>query len=294
MTRTLTALLVLAATAASAQTSPQRRALKIEDYYRIQTVGSPSISPSGRWVTYSVSTRVEEDNSTRTEHWVVLTTGTGTPRRLLHYGRDISNPRWGDDNHILYTAERGEWAIDPERAVTAAPEPRTRVPAGVIAAANGVRIALRDRPIPKPSASGATEFERRHQERFKGAIFDWKDFQRDGQPFPAPNLRIRPAADIVIAPAGGGEGRTLTVGDVRPSGLAWSPDGGRLIFTADPDWRDELRYESPDLWLLTAAGELTRLTNDGNVYTAPAFSPDRAWVSFVRDPGTDLIIQEKR
>src|SRR5688500_15874337 len=121
--------LVAASAALQAQTAPPRRALQIEDYYRIQTVGRPSISPNGRCVTYSVATRVEDDNSTRTEHWVVLTTGTGTPRRLLHYGRDIASPRWGDDNHILYAADRSEWAIDPERAATAPPEPRTRIAA---------------------------------------------------------------------------------------------------------------------------------------------------------------------
>lgn len=293
MRTTVAAIVLVAASAAlQAQAPPARRALQIEDYYRIQTVGSPSISPNGRWVTYSLATRVEDDNSTRTEHWVVLTTGTGTPRRLLHYGRDITSPRWGDDNHILYSADRAEWAIDPERAPTAPPESRTRVAAGAIQA-GGSTITLRDRPQPKPSPSAATDFERRHQERFKGAIFDWKDFQRDGQPFPAPNLRIRPAADLVIRKPDGTE-QVISAGDVRPGAIAASPDGSRIVFTADPDWRDELRYESPDLWIAAADGKVTRLTDDGNVYSAPEFSPDGKWIAFVRDPGTDLIISEKR
>src|SRR5438552_1878306 len=46
---------------------PAKRHLTIEDYYRIQTVGSPQISPDGRWLAFTVSTRIEEDNSTRTE-----------------------------------------------------------------------------------------------------------------------------------------------------------------------------------------------------------------------------------
>ena len=36
-----------------------RRPLTIEDYYRIQTVGSPTLSDDGRTVTFTVSTRVE-------------------------------------------------------------------------------------------------------------------------------------------------------------------------------------------------------------------------------------------
>ena len=290
------AIALVAASAASAalqaQTTQPRRALQIEDYYRIQTVGSPSISPDGRWVTYSVATRVEDDNSTRTEHWVVPTTGTGTPHRLLHYGRDITNPRWGDDSRIVYSADRAEWAIDPERAPAAPPEPRTRTAPGTIPAGDSM-ITLRDRPQPASAPAAATDFERRHQERFKGAIFDWKDFQRDGQPFPAPNLRIRPAADIVIRKPDGSE-QVITAGDVRPGAIAASRDGSRIVFTADPDWRDELRYESPDLWLADATGKVTRLTDDGNVYSSPEFSPDGQWIAFVRDPGTDLIISEKR
>ena len=42
------------------------RALAIEDYYRVQTVGNPTISPDAKWVTYTVSSRVEEDNGTET------------------------------------------------------------------------------------------------------------------------------------------------------------------------------------------------------------------------------------
>lgn len=292
MTRTLAAMLLLAVSSAAAQTPPPKRPLRIEDYYRLQTVGSPSISPDGRWVTYTVATRIEDDNSTRTETWLV-STGGGDPSRVLHYGRDIAGVRWSSDNRIVYSADREDWAIHPERHAAAPPERRRRLPQGAIETVDGTLITLRDRPQSKPAAAPQSEFERRHQERFKGAIFDWKDFQRDGQPFPAPNLRARPAADIVVTRRDGSE-EVIGAGDVRPANLAVSTDGTRVVFTADPDWRDELRYESPDLWLMSANGNITRLTNDDHVYSSPAFSPDSRWISFVRDPGTDLIIREKR
>jgi len=150
-----------------------------------------------------------------------------------------------------------------------------------------------DKPQARREAAGATDFERRHEERFKGVTFDWKDFQRDGQPFPAPNLRARPAAQVVLEPAGGGDRKVLVDLDLRPTGLSWHPDGTRLVFVADSDWRDELKYESPDLWLVTVDGQVTRLTDDGFVYTDAGFSPDGRYLSYVRDPGTDLIIAQK-
>jgi hypothetical protein len=41
------------------------RALRIEACCRIQTVGGAALSPSGRWVSHTVSTRLEDENGTR-------------------------------------------------------------------------------------------------------------------------------------------------------------------------------------------------------------------------------------
>ena len=280
---------------------PPGRALAIEDYYRIQSIGSPALAPGGRWVLFTIATRIEDDNTTRTETWLVPADASAAPARLLHYGRDVAGARWGDDDRIVYTADQLTWATDP--ANPAAPPARTartqaagvgQPPAGVVSPDGTWVAATIDAPQPKRDTIAVADFERRHDERFKGAIFDWKDFQRDGQPFPAPNLRARPAAHVSITPAAGGERKTLTTLDLRPSGLAWHPDGTRLVFIADPDWRDELRYESPDLWEVTVNGAVTRLTNDDNVYSDASYSPDGQYLSFVRDPGTDLVIREKR
>ena len=47
-------LLLFAAQLASAPQQAGKRKLVIEDYYRIQTVGNPQISPDGRWVLFTV------------------------------------------------------------------------------------------------------------------------------------------------------------------------------------------------------------------------------------------------
>jgi dipeptidyl aminopeptidase/acylaminoacyl peptidase len=315
----LVALVITFGPAPHAQQTAPGRALTIEDYYRIQTIGSPSISPGARWVLFTVSTRIEDDNSTRTETWLVPADGSSKPSRVLHYGRDVTGARWTDAEKIEYTVDRDQWTIDPARSDL--PPARVETPrpgggrggrgggagstegqqAGDVTSPDGKWLASTpDKPQPRRELAPATDFERRHEERFKGAIFDWKDFQRDGQPFPAPNLRARPAAQVVITPAlngvpiAGAERRVLVDLDLRPTGLAWHPDGTRLAFIADPDWRDELKYESPDLWMVTVDGQVTRLTDDGYVYSDATFSPDGKYLSYGRDPGTDLIIREKR
>src|SRR5262249_56225880 len=88
-----------------------------------------------------------------------------------------------------------------------------------------------EKPQPKTDLKYASDFEQRHQERFKGAIFDWKDFQRDGAPFPAPNPAALPALQIVLQPASGnGDSRTIVDMDLRPANLPWHPTATLIAF----------------------------------------------------------------
>ena len=82
--RSLAPLIVLSASGAQAQFAPSAqkgRALAIEDWYRVKTVGSPEISPDGRWVAFTVGTRVEETNGETSEVWAVATDGSTPARR---------------------------------------------------------------------------------------------------------------------------------------------------------------------------------------------------------------------
>ena len=136
--------LVLGGPSSQAQQSPRGRALAIEDYYRVQNVGNPTISSDARWVTYTVSTRVEEDNSTETQSWVVGTDGASKPARVLHYGRDISGARWTEAGRLEYVAERQTWSADPANLTT----PPQLVPHRVAA------LVLPIEPHPEGSGSG--------------------------------------------------------------------------------------------------------------------------------------------
>ncbi|MGH7562159.1 MAG: S9 family peptidase [Gemmatimonadales bacterium] len=278
--------------AAAQQTARAGRPLAIEDYYRIQTVAIPRISPDGRWVSFTSSTRIEEDNSTRVEVYVVPADASGPPRRVLHYGRDVANPRWTDEGTLAYTADRQTWAVDPG-APAAAPTRIDSLPSGVSSPDRKWIAATQDKPRPRPEREAQSDFERRHEERFRGVTFDWKDFQRDGAPFPAPNLRARPAQQLVIRPADGGPVTVLVDLDIRPDNITWHPGGRLLAFTADPGWRDELKYEQPDLWLVTTEGKVTRVTDDGFVHGDLGFSPDGKYLSYARTLGTDMVIAQK-
>ncbi|HVL66235.1 MAG TPA: S9 family peptidase [Vicinamibacterales bacterium] len=289
----------------------QGRALTIEDYYRVTTVGGTQMSPDGGWVLFTVGHRIEEDNSTRSETHVVATGGGSPPRHVVHGGREVANARWNDESWIEYSVEQERWKAHParldapERIETERSDPRGRgVAAGggrggrggaaPVRSADGRWIAqLRDKEQPRSEPTYASAFEERHQKRFKGAIFDWKDFQRDGEPFPAPDPTARPAQQLVVRPAAGGDERILVDLDLRPAGLAWHPDGSTIAFTADPKWRDPLLYSRSDIWTVTMDGAVRQVTRDTYNYAGLTYSPDGRYLAYTRTYGTDMVIRQK-
>ena len=239
-----------------------KRPLAIEDYYRVLTIANPRISEDGKTVRYSVTTRVESDNSTKTETFTVPADGSAPPTKVA---TENGPGRGGRGGVTRVPSPDGDWIA------------RTQ-----------------EKARPKPETKYASDFEKRHEDRFKGVTFDWKDFQRDGAAFPAPDPAAQPALQIVLQRATGDTtAKTLVDMDSRPANLTWHPSGRLIAFTADPDFRNELKYDRPDLWMVTTDGAVTRLTNDGAVHSDVDFSPDGRYLSYVRTFGTDMIIRQK-
>jgi len=291
--------LAMPAAAAARQapaTNGARRALAIEDYYRMKSIGSTQISPDGRWVTFSVSTRVEETNADQGEVWLVAADGSGQPRRVSRPGEDAGSPSWLDDGSLRYTVGRTAFVTDPARDAAPAPAPE-RMP-GTLSPDGRFTAMARPTPPPPRERSWSSDFERRHEERFKGVQFDWLNFQRDGGPFPVPDSRdplANPPSEIFLQPANGGDAVPLTRLGLQPRDLSWSPDGRSLLFLADAEYRDELRYARADVFTVSATtGGVTRLTHDDGLDNrSPRYSPDGSRIALVRSWSTNRIIREK-
>jgi len=284
-------LVILTAAPLSAQMGRQ---LTLEDYYRVKSVGSPLISPSGDWITYTVSHRIEETNGTTTESWVVRSDGSATPARVQHNGENVANPRWAEDGHLRYTHEDKVWLTDPERPNETATRDESTTSTGLQSPDGQWTVRTQEMSQPEPPESDLSEFERRHEERFRGEAFDWYPFRRDGQRFPLPDAGQEALTEIFITAADGtGGARQLTQLGLRPSSLRWRPDSSGLLFTADEAILDELAYGRSDIFSITLDGDLTRLTNDGYTYSGVGFSPDGQWISYTRAFGTNMIIDRK-
>ena len=274
------------------QTPDLGRALQLEDYYQVRELGPPHISPDGAWVTYTVATRIEETNGSDTASWLARTDGSSPPARVVHDGADVNDPGWAADGTLRYRTSDGTvWVRSPgeDPATARAADPELE---GVPSPDGQWRAVVREIPVPDPQPPARTPFEQRHADRFEGVQFDWYPFVRDGQDFPLPDRRLEVAAEVFLEPqSAAGDAQQLTTLGLRAENLSWHPDGGMLLFTADPSFRDELSYPRPDLFLVDTDGTLTRLTDDGYTYTGVGFSPDGRWISYVRGYGTDFIIE---
>jgi len=281
----------------ASQQAAAPRALMAEDYYQIKSVGAPRISPDARWVAYTVSQPVEATNGTTTETWIVATDGAPAPTRVVHESGDVTNPRWDNDNRLRFSAVNATWTWDPAAPGVAARREPAATPGPTPLSSPDGRWLARVQQTPTPAAPRPTvsEFEQRHEERFKGDAFDWYPFRQDGQRFPLPDRRSQPVTEVAVQPAGGGEPRTLTaLGLPGIGGLQWLPDGSGLQFSLNAGAaQEEGAYGASELYRVSLDGQVTKLTEPGMTDGGATFSPDGRWMVFTRSFGTQMIVDRK-
>ena len=100
-------------TAAQSPAATRGRALAIEDYYRVKSVGSPEMSPDGKWVVFPVGTRVEATNAETGELWLVPADGSSPARRVSPEGVNAASGRWTADGRLRFVADGKVWSLDP-------------------------------------------------------------------------------------------------------------------------------------------------------------------------------------
>ncbi len=294
---------VLMAVAALAVTSDgwgqamPRRPIALEDFYRLEAVNSPAVSPDGRRVALVRTVIDEARNARRSEIWLAPADGSTPPVGLTSPGASASAPTWSPDGTLLAFSSRrdgegssGIWFLSFERpgeafqieGVHGAPimSPDNR----------WIAFTRADRPIaPAPPGS---ELERKLRERFTGRAYEWIQYRFDGRGYlPDPtDPTATPPRELHLVPRSGGTPRQITHFGVDIREAVWSPDAARFAITADTHQRDETVYERADLWIVELDGTTRRLTDDGFHHTNPAWSPDGRTIAIRRTRGLSLVI----
>ncbi|MBM3758898.1 MAG: S9 family peptidase [Acidobacteria bacterium] len=265
-----------------AQTNP----IVLADYYKVETVSSPALSPDGKQVAY-LKTRIIESENRRHNDLCI------DSRCLTQIKASAASPQWSPDGKLLYYSAGGRtWFLNTSD-LDGQPFEIPGLAGSPTFSPDHQWIAFTKRQDPAVPAIEQAEADRLMEQRFKGRVYDWMNFRFDGRGY-LPNPQTHPALELYILPRQGGEARKLTSLNVNVEQLAWSPDSKSIAFVANTHQREERTYERADLFTINLDGKFTRLTDDNHNHSRPAWSPDGKSIVFLREESLNLILANKR
>jgi Tol biopolymer transport system component len=263
---TLAVLALGSAAALSAQNAPAalpRVAPTVDQILSLKRVGSPEISPDGRWVAYTVRETNWDDNAYETEIWLADATG-GAPRQLTDAKKSSQSPAWSPDGSKLAfisdrTDKRQIYLINPQGGEA---EALTSLEDGVSNfswSPDGRTIAY---TATEPKTAAIKDRDKKYGE-FQVVEQD----QRMTHLF---------AIDVATRAT-----RTLTSGTFTVGSFAWSPDGKSIAF--DHRVNPELKNGgSADISLVSVAdASIRKLVTQDGPDTNPVWSPDGSRIAFM-------------
>jgi len=291
------AVFVLCGSAGVQSQETGKRTVTFDDMIKLHRVGSPQISPDGKWVTYAVATPDMDANRNASNIWVVPTDG-GTPIQLTQSGHDTS-PVWSPDGKMLafISSRSGESQIYILPIDGGEAHAWTHLSTGadiVKWSPDGKTIAFTSLVYPdcKDDACNKSREEAKAKNKVKAHVAEnllyrhWNHWT-EGK---------RSHLFVVVAPTNAAQTeansapRDLTTGvnyDVPPdvrgdeNDLNFSPDGTELCFTAVTEKMEAISTNA-DLFLVPVAGgtEPKRITKNPGYDGNPVYSPDGKYIAY--------------
>jgi dipeptidyl aminopeptidase/acylaminoacyl peptidase len=291
--RLLLTALLLSATLTNDVAAQQGRAFVPADWYRVTTVSTPSMSPDGRLVAFTVTTVKEAENARHSEVWVVPTAG-GEAVRYTSPSTESSAPRFSHDGrYLFFTSNRpggrgSTWVLRMDQPGGEAFQ-LPGYPAGSMP--NDGRIIVftdtdtavaaserRDDPFGRMAAMARPPFgaitKPENPARFDGRHVVDIGYKANGRGF-VPNARDARrynASQIFVQTAGDTTRRQLTRAAYSHRNALVSPDGQWIAFTADPQLRPDsvVQAERDSIALLPFSAERDRTPrNESDIFVIP-------------------------
>ena len=274
----------------------QNQPLTHEALYLMKRVGTPSVSPDGKSVVFSVTEPSYDEKEQVTDLWVVPTDGSAKPRKVTSMKSGESDPVWSPDGRrIAFAAKRdGDeqsqiYILDLANGGEA--QRVTNLSTGVRSpkfSPDGTRLLFGSTVFPGAADDEANKTAAKEEKdrKFKVRIYDsfpirawdrWLD-EKEPHVFVAPVeggavkdllAGTKLVAEAGFAGTGGGSGRESISGE-------WSPDGQWIVFSATTG-RNTGAFAEVDYGLYrvhSGGGEPERIASARGSYGSPSFSPD--------------------
>lgn len=266
--------------------------LSIEVMWQIKRLGTPSLSPDGKWAAVAVTTFDAQTDKSDSDLWLVPTDG-GAARQLTTGDYSDSSPAWSPDGQwIAFVSRRGD---DENQQIylisTQGGEARrlTRIPTGAFAPKwfpDSRRVAFISWVW--TDLKSWDEMARRQKERreskmsarvwTKAPIRYWDRWLDDREPH-IYTIAIEGGEPQPVTP---GSGYHLSVSEPGLASYDISPDGAEIAFAADVDTTGV--DPNFDIFVIPATGgaakNITRENPAGDAN--PLYSPDGRWLAFTR------------
>jgi len=261
----------------------QLHPIGINDLFDLRQVGSPRVSPDGRWIAFTVQETLMKDDKQETGLWMISRDGKDA-LRMTAAGYSASRPRWSPDGKVLsFLASKGEektqvWALDRRGGDAHA---ITKVKQGVGSyewSPDGTQLLLSIRD-PKPDAD---------DKKPRPWVIDRLQFKRDYAGYLDDrhiHLFVMTVGDTTLT--------QITSGRYDEGQAVWSPDGKRVAFvsnrTDEPDGND-----NADIWIVRAdntdkGGTLLQVTKNEGSDDSPTWSPEGNTLAYVTNTRPELI-----
>lgn len=263
-----------------------------EDFFALQRIADPQISPDGSQVAYSIRTQRPGKNAMVSQIWVT-SLRQPDPKPITTHEKGATRPRWSPDGtRIAYLSSRsGSQQIWIQSAKGGEPRQLTHISTGAdnhqwVAHGNQVVFTSDVWPnLPPGDAAQASHQKDLDESGVQAQVIDgllfrhWNEF-RNGK-----------RSHVFVVDSKGGDATDLTPGDSEappfslggPDGFVASPDGRFLAFTRSPlnpgtqSSRDvEAWSTDANIWFVPlSGGEAKPLTARNKGWDgSPVWSPD--------------------
>ncbi len=262
--------------------------LTVEHLWQCERIGTPSVSPDGRWVVVDQTTFSMETNESATQLWLYSTDGK-TRRQLTSAGKKNTAPQWSPDGRLIaFCARRGEGKDADEEAQLYVIAPDGGEAKRVTSLATGVsgirwfpdsrRVAAISWVWPdlKTNAQQARRKKELKESKVQAKVIEtdnyryWDSWICNGA---RPHLFEIGIANGAAKDLFAGKPWTLGLGDPGAAEYAISPDGSEIVWS-QPEEPTRLISRNTLIYLHLKTRR-TRVTDLGDMWLgSPAYSHD--------------------
>jgi dipeptidyl aminopeptidase/acylaminoacyl peptidase len=260
-----------------------KRALTIDDIFKLKRVGDPQVSPEGMWVAYTITEVDLEKDKSETRVWMAPVSG-GDAIPMTAKGSSASRPRWSPDGKYLsFLSSRNNgktqvWNLDRRGGEA---QQLTEIPQGVRGyewSPDGKKLllVLQD---PKPEDLEKDKDKKEKKKKPKPWVIDRLQFKMDYVGY-LDNRRTH----LFVFNLSDKKMTQITSGDFDDTQPAWSPDGKFVAFVSNRTEEPDANINT-DIWIVSAENKdkgntLRQVTTNSAPDQSPAWSPNGKHIAY--------------